>query len=194
MENKVKEHIEISIEESKEKIDRQKNLILYNIPEDDSELESTNCENDSIKVKEVLNFVCSDIKPENLKKTSMSRLGPKRTPSEKYPTPKPRPIRVNLEELSHRGQILRNARKLKNNENFKTIGLAADKTKIERISERNLRTKLSQQRSEGLDVIIKNGEIVPRPNLHSKSRNQSSAKESQPSSPGKFVNNQKKTL
>ena len=84
LENKVKEHIEISIEESKEKIDRQKNLILYNIPEGDSELESTNSENDSTKVKEVLNFVCSDIKTQNLKKkTSMSRLGKKKRTSSK---------------------------------------------------------------------------------------------------------------
>jgi len=60
--------------------------------------------------------------------------------------------------------ILRNAWKLANHDDFKKLGLSPDLTKKERAAEMELRAEMLRRRALGEQIKISRGKIVPKPN------------------------------
>ena len=172
--NKTDDSIKVQISEAfgdqKDKDERNNNIILYNIPESDPKVSSTQSEVEDIQnVKNVMNFVSPTIDSSNLNGKTVIRLGPIRVPNDQYPNPKPTPIKVVLQNPSEVGVLRRNARKLKNNEGLNHVGIAADKTWKERVEERELRKEFNIRKNEDKeDVIVYNKKVILRSELPSK--------------------------
>src|SRR5436190_18463416 len=93
---------------------RKNNIILFGAQE-------SNVNNDTTFAKEVIQFVDKDISTSSIK---IFRLG-------KETSNKIRPIKIVLNSNTDVQKLIRNARKLKSSDNFKTLYLTTDKTKRE---------------------------------------------------------------
>ena len=171
--NSIKVQVSEAIHVQREKDERKHNIILYNIPEADKKAPPAQAELEDIqKVKNVLNFVCPTMDVSSLNGKIVTRCGNKRVPNEKFPNPKPRPIKIELQSPSEVSQLKRNARKLKDNEALNHVGISEDKPWKERMEERELRKELSKRRSEGEDVVIsiQDKKVILRSELPSKKK------------------------
>jgi hypothetical protein len=74
-----------------------------------------------------------------------------------------RPLKVVLVNKLDRNEILKNARKLKGNDEHTGIGISKDMTPREREQDRQLRDELKRKREEGGGTkwMISNGRVVP---------------------------------
>ena len=130
-------------------------MIFFNIPE------SWRGDDNS---KQLVNNVCADICPElkdDLEVAEYTRLG-KNKPAKI--TDKPRPVKVTLKSEAPKKVILSRAKALKTHHHsgFQKVVIVPDKTLAERERDKALYLELKKQKSAGLDVVIKRGEIVPR--------------------------------
>ena len=124
------------------------------------------------KIKNVFNFVCPSLDSSALASNAVTRCGNKRVPNSQFPNPKPRPIRVVLQRKSDAILIRKNARKLKDNETLRHVGISEDKSYQERMEDRQLRADLLKRRNENNeDVVIYNREIKLRSELPNDRRN-----------------------
>ena len=150
-----KKHVSEVMKSQKDNDIRGRNVILYNIPE--SSQKSTPAQavlEDLQNVKNVLNFVCPSFDTSGIDSKSVSRCGAKREPTTDIPTPKPRPIKVVLSNNSEVIMIRKNARKLKDNDGLKHVGISEDKSYHERMEDKKLRSELTKRRNDNEDVII----------------------------------------
>ena len=163
----IKLHVTEAVNSQKQKEERQLNLIIYNITEADPKAPSAQSEIEDLqKVKNVFNFVCPSLDISGLASSAVTRCGNKRVPNSQFPNPKPRPIRVVLQRTSDVILIRKNARKLKDNESLRHVGISEDKSYQERMEDRQLRADLLKRRNENNeDVVIYNREIKLRSEL-----------------------------
>ena len=153
--NSIKAQITEAIGDDRDKDERKNNIILYKIPECDPKASDAVSEAEEIqKVKNVMNFVTPNQNTSDLNGKTVIRLGRVRAPSDTYPNPKPRPIKVILHNPAEAMALRKNARKLKDNEGLNHVGISADKTWKEREEERELRTEYNRRKNTGEDVII----------------------------------------
>ena len=113
-------------------------------------------------MKEVLRDVCPEIK-QNLDQVKVMRLGKK---PDKSSGRKPRPVKIIFSDSEAKETVVSQARKLRNHDKqaFRKMVIVPDKTQKQRDEDRKLYIELKRQREEeGLDVIIRNGKIIPRP-------------------------------
>ena len=100
---------------------------------------------------------------------TVTRCGTKRVPSQDYPDPKPRPIKIVLRGPSEVGLLRKNARKLKDNESLPHVGISEDKPWKEREEERKLRKELYKRKNEDKeDIIIYGGQVILKSELPQK--------------------------
>ena len=170
LKSKTDDSIKLQVTEAvkieKDREERKFNLILYNIQESDSGATSAQAEIEDLQnVKNVFAFVCPSVETSGITSKSVTRCGNRRVPNEEFPDPKPRPIKVVLQSPSDVLLIRKNARKLKDNEGFKHVGISEDKTYQERMEYRQLRIDLQKRRDNGDDVVIYNGEVKLRSDL-----------------------------
>ena len=163
VEERIKVNVTEVLEAQKEKEDRKNNLILFNIPENVENDEGR--ELDRRSAAKVCNFVAPDsnnpvhsISRQGIK---IERLGERRKATAAIPSPKPRPIKVYVEDPTVREKVLKNARRLKNSA-LQYVGISADKTKQEREKDFITRNELKRRKEGGEDVVIFRGEIFLR--------------------------------
>ena len=166
----IKVHVSEAISDLRDRDERKNNIILYNIQESDPKANAAQAELEDIQnVKNVFQFVCPSMDNSFLNGKTVTRCGTKRVPSQDYPDPKPRPIKIVLRGPSEVGLLRKNARKLKDNEGLRHVGISEDKSWKEREEERKLRKELYKRKNEDKeDVIIYGGQVILRSELPQK--------------------------
>ena len=161
--NQIKIHVEEVLTDQKEKEEKKNNMILFGLEEGSHKEEDKNTDEDVGKVKEVFNTVNPEASLIDLDKSKIKRIGSRRVAEVGKPTPPPRPVKIVFDTQEKKMDILRNAKKLKDSEKFKGIGLSHDKTKKEQEDYRKLKLKLVEKNKEsgsGNDYQIFRGNIV----------------------------------
>lgn len=164
----IKVHVSEAIDDQRDRDERKQNIILYNIPESDSKANAAQAELEDIQnVKNVFQFVCPSMDNSHLNGKTVTRCGKKRIPTQDYPDPRPRPIKIVLQGPSDVRLLRKNARKLKDNEGLCHVGISEDKTWKEREEDRKLRKELYKRRDEDKeDVIIYDKQVILRSELN----------------------------
>ena len=139
---------------------RKCNLIVYNIPETSTSVESTDCvKKDDETFKELVGSIMDKGCP-NLQITKAIRLG-------KLPAAKPRPLLISVRDELCKREILRSAYKLSKIPKWSNIYVSPDYTHKEREANKVLHEELKRRKENGeVNLGIRNGKIVtkqPRP-------------------------------
>ena len=135
IEDKIKTQVAEVMDDKTERDARCNNIIMFNIPESEEEDSEKASKEDIDQVKKAIQFVTPEVNTTMLSKQKVYRLGKPRKPTDDIPNPKPRPVKVVLEDPNHRTLLVTNSRKLKNYE-VKKVGITEDKTKNQREQER----------------------------------------------------------
>lgn len=157
-----------TLEEDKRIEEREKNLIIYGVPDDEEEENQMKSDFHTVK-KMYANKV--ELEPTDM--TQISRLGERKTNHI-------RPIRLTFSTSEKRLQILRNNKNLtiereqfemctstfcEDQKKHKHIYVSTDKTKQQRETEKRLRDELKARKEQGeTDLIIRNYKIIVKPN------------------------------
>ena len=164
LDEKLQKHTDIA-EEERRKAARQRNLIVYGIPETEND-QNTQMKEDFLTIQDLYqNRV--PLEPKDI--VELTRLGPKKER-------KIRPIRITLISQEKRLKLLRNNLNLRmHNQEYEYceckndpghhihINVTNDKTQLERESEKVLRDELNRRRNAGeQNLIIKRGKITQR--------------------------------
>lgn len=169
-EEDIKVHVSEYLDDQAEKELKKNNLILWNLPESPEEEEEVAEREDLEKVREVLKWVNPRV---DLDKMKVFRAG--------YRTKdrKPRPVKITLNSVETKHQVLRKSKKLKESDSFDKLGLSADKTKKEQIKYKELKVKRDELRKEnGGDYVIFREVVMLRkdiPDFIKKSRDTATA-------------------
>ena len=143
-------------EETREKEDRENNLIIFNLPESDDSDEAETTK-DKSQVNDLFLAIGSDLTDHKFEDSTscLKRLGRKMAG-------KIRPIKVSFKETVNKHIILRKARNLKGSSRFSKVGISEDKTLTQREEDRKLRVELKLRKEKGEDVVIFKGAIIER--------------------------------
>jgi hypothetical protein len=160
IEEKIKVQVTEALDSQKEKEVRQNNTVLFNVPECDEKGQGKASKHDQAEITKILSLVYPDLDQATIIEQNVSRLGRRREPSDSVPNPKPRPVKVVLDDSACRSNILRKAWRLKDSETYKKVGIAGDKTLEERKAEKVVRSEFHQRKQNGEDVVIFKGKVV----------------------------------
>lgn len=131
------EEIVIELEERQK---RKKNVIVYNIPEPNSNAAlNEQRASDKVNVSAILNTVLPELPCDNLK---LFRLGA-------FSTTKNRPVRVILDNEEAVRKVLKNSSKLKSKNEHKNINISADRTKKQMDLFRKTKEELTERINAG---------------------------------------------
>ena len=131
---------------------RKWNLMFFNVPEHNS-VESSQRK---VKDRDFVNSLVDSIGAGPIDIVDVVRLGAKASN-------KPRPLRVQLSNLSHRRSILAKAKKLRESSSsiFKEVFINPDLSLKERQAQRELRQELAKRKESGeTGIFIRRGRIV----------------------------------
>ena len=157
-EEQVKESVASYLDEGKDREDRAKNIILYNLPEPKDQGEEGQ-KNDLITTQRVLDdIVEKEDKATKEAVVTIKRLGKPPTETDQ----RPRPIKVTLNSTEAKAKIIQQARNLKHSSSFNKVGVSNDMTLQERETHKKLVREMNRRRGQGENVIIKDGQIIPR--------------------------------
>ena len=160
LEDRIKAHVTEALDAQKQKTERKDNLIIFNVPECDSESKQAIIDHDCSELDAILKVVDPEYDyNQSIARNGVMRLGTMRKASTSNPNPKPRPIRVQFSDGDVRKNILNNARKLAGSK-FSKIGISADKTWYERQAELALRKELKERKGNGENVVIFRGKVM----------------------------------
>lgn len=141
-----------AVDEYVEREKRKFNLVFHNIPESDSLSREQQVLKDTQTVDDLVN---KEFNLQNIKIKRVTRLGSSPT--------RPRLLLVELEDISVRRSILRQAVKLRKSCTWSNIYISPDLTPKERQKNRLLRDELKIRRNAGeKNLYIKRGRIVSR--------------------------------
>ena len=158
VETKIKTQVEEVLNDHREGENKKTNIILFNLPETNSE---TDPENEDLKrVKEVVSIMNKDVGTEALHKDNVSRLG-KRRPQHKE---KPRPVKITFNNEETKWKVLRKSYKLKNDNSYRSVVAANDKTAKELQEDKVLKAELEEAKKArpGEDLMIYKRQIINR--------------------------------
>ena len=162
----VEESVQTSIKEvlndNKEKEDLKNNSIIFNAKEPVKEPGKSldDCHKEDVDlVNKILRAANGDHAVHILDKNRVTRLGKK-----KDDQTRPRPIKVSFPSEDEKWHLVRNLKKVKENENFKHLSIQHDKTTKEKNDDRALQLKCIQKRKEtgGQDYVIFAQQIMLR--------------------------------
>ena len=162
LEDRIKQQVSESLDDRKEKEDRKCNLIIFNVEESSDTSLAEQKKHDKHEVGKILDFISPGTEVDSVCEQDIVRLGPRKKSQSEDSRPKPRPLKIKFTDEQSRTSILRKARKLKDHQTYKKIGIATDKTQKEREEEKALRTELSNRKQNGENVFIYRGKIVVR--------------------------------
>lgn len=132
----------ITVKELKESTDREKNLIIFGLTEPSSSDSGDRKESDSLTVKNILQFIGSE--PENV--SNVIRLG--KRPDSTNNNSKPRPVKVNMSNVSAKKDVLKKLHKLKQAETgsiYRKISVVHDMSREERETDKKLRAEAAKR-------------------------------------------------
>ena len=143
-----------AIDEYMDREKRKCNLIVYNLPEPPTDMETTECvKKDKEFFKEIVGSIL-DKDLSNLQITKVLRLG-------KSPSAKPRPLLVSIQDELWKREILRFAYKLSKISKWSSIYVSPDYTRKEREANKVLRNELRRRKENGEENLsIRNGKII----------------------------------
>ena len=159
--------------EIKDKERRNKNLILYNVPESLASDANDRVKDDCLKIKDIFKRNSFTVSPENV--INIYRLGAKKEKKEENENQdnenqdkdKPRPLLLKFDTAEYKKSVLNSCSGLyyevkKENEICKIdIHYSLDLTKKERDERKELVNKMKERRRAGeKNLIIKNGKII----------------------------------
>jgi hypothetical protein len=141
------------VEESLEIEKRKSNLIFHGVKESESvQQDSDEKHPDSIMIDEILKVGLKMDASRHIEE--VSRIG-------RYVAGKVRPLRVKIRSIESRGEILKRAKNLKDNDSFKRVFISPDLTFKQRAVDKDLRDHVKKFRDEGHEnVKIKAGKVI----------------------------------
>lgn len=150
-------HNDTNMRELQDRNERKNNLVIFGVPESESNNRDTCQNHDAISFQEI----CQAGLGIDANITQVTRLGPKNDS-------KPRPLRIKLPEESLKWEILRQAKNLANSSDplVKQIFIRRDMTYMEREEDRKLRQELRERRAESTELqdgarwIIRRGRVM----------------------------------
>ena len=145
------------LKEHKEKDDKEKNLMIFNLPESDSKLDPKKAKEEDIsKTMDILTFLDGDVPNDVI----IVRIGRRN----EEVTARPRPIKITLPDIEIKQNLMSNASDLKDYTKYPKIGICHDKTRKEINEDKALRALLAKKRAEQpeFDWTIFNKEVVKR--------------------------------
>ena len=148
---RIKAQIEEILDDHKEREEIQNNILIFNVPEADSDDED---KEDNQKIEEILNIIEPNINTVTIKE-KMSRMGKRRADATR-----PRPIKVTLQNQQQKSKILRASRKLKDSPKYKDVNLSQEKTRKEREEYQKLKTELTEKNKEGNNYVIFKNQVI----------------------------------
>lgn len=161
LEDRIKTHVTEALDAQKEKQERKDNLIVFNVPECESNDIGRCNGHDNQELENIFRHVESTFDFSSVQADGIMRIGNKRTPTTTNPNPKPRPLRVKFSDGNCRWKILGNARKLAGSK-FSKIGISADKTRFEREADNALRAEYKRRKANKEDVVLFRGKVMFR--------------------------------
>jgi len=132
---------------------RRHNLIVSGIPEEEQGSVEERKEADKTKVVTLMNDLYDDWDDDNV--AHVHRIGINVSKG-------PRLIRVICRGETVRHEILRRAKKLRNLPTHSHVYINPDLTVFQRVENRQLRSELKLRKSQGEDVVIRNGKVVDK--------------------------------
>ena len=145
------EKIDATIEQM-EKVQRKKNVVIYNLPESEEEQARDRYKEDEIACRKIFEVM----EMENIEQKQLIRLGKR----EEY---KIRPVLVKLKDEEAAKEVLVRAKRLRFSEQYAGVFISKDLSRAEREREKNLRKELKELRENETEeewYKIKNGKIV----------------------------------
>lgn len=130
---------------------RCQNVIIRGVPELQTGSVDARTENDNDFSSKLFNYLGST----DVEIVSTRRLGKQRSDNK-------RPLCVRLSTTESRHEILRNAKKLRQNPSYEHCYVNPDLTNMQRHIDANLRKELRRLRESGRNVVIYKGKIVDR--------------------------------
>ena len=147
------EQFEEMVEEANRRHQKRKKVIISNLAEPTSGTPQERRDEDKSTVRDIIRDLSLDVfdieETQRIGKIDSTRK-------------KPRLLCVTCSDKASKYDLLRSAKELRNIDKYKNIYINPDLTFIQREKNRNLRKELKEKREEGLDVIIKNGQVVLR--------------------------------
>lgn len=162
IEEKIKVQVTEALDNQKEKEDRMNNIVMFNIQESSAKGRDAEMKHDQDEIKKILTHVLPDLDPSKITDQNITRLGRRADPTNTTPNPKPRPVKLVLDNAETRNRILKKAWTLKDCDNYKRVGISADKTLEERKADRLARQEFLRRKNEGDDVIMYKGKIMKK--------------------------------
>ena len=158
----IQTHVSEMLEDQREKEEKKNNIILFNVPEVETNEELTDREEmevDVENIKDVLSVVYPNVDALGLSvsQENVIRLG--RTKKDNIN----RPVKVMLKDNSSKGKIFVNSWKLRDHDTFNRVGISSDKTKKEMEKYKELKFQLQKKKEEtGEDWMIYKDTIIKR--------------------------------
>ena len=143
------EKIDARIEQM-EKVQRKKNVVVYNLPESEEEQARDRYKEDEVAFRKIFEAM----EMENIEQKQLKRLGKR----EEYQI---RPVLVKLKDEEAAKEVLVRAKRLRFSEQYAGVFISKDMSRAER--EKNLRKELKELRENETEeewYKIKNGKIV----------------------------------
>ena len=145
------EKIDAKIEQM-EKVQRKKNVVVYDLPESEEEQARDRYKEDEIDYRKIFEVM----EMENIEQKQLIRLG-------KREEHKIRPVLVKLKDEEAAKEVLVRAKRLRFSEQYAGVFISKDLSRAEREREKNLRKELKELRENETEeewYKIKNGKIV----------------------------------
>lgn len=158
LEDKVKVQVSETLEDIREKDDRANNLVFFNVHESKECNREGEKKHDKVQIKSIVASIQPNLSLEQIEDKDIIRLGKKNGQEGS----KPRPVKVILKSVEHKNDILKNAWRLKDHEQYRKIGISADKTKKERQEEKSLREEYNRRKGLGEEVVILKGRVLTK--------------------------------
>ena len=156
IDEQIKKHVEESIQNQREREEKKNNLILFGVAEGTGKDEEEDKVEDVKTTTKVLTYVNPEVKI-TLDPSKINRIGRRKDKN------KPRPIKVELDSSDTKMKYIRNAKKLKDHDTFKKVGLSFDKTKREQEEYRRLKDQLDEKNKSsgtGQDYQLFRGKVL----------------------------------
>lgn len=149
------ENMQEMMQEMDQRMHRNANIMIFGLSEPSEGTVEERKDRDSFTVESLLTRMeveVSSVKSHRIGKPRIDR---------------PRPLRVTGLSLSEKTEILRKARSLKGNDEFKSVFLNSDLTPRQQYEAKCLRVELRRRRENGeRDLTIRNGKIISSTSFH----------------------------
>lgn len=146
------ESLETTINEISDRKGRCNNIIISGLQEKEAGSLDERRENDTDIVRSMFKFLDNSREYDVRSAQRIGRLNPN----------KPRLLKVELNDVTQRNNILKNARSLRRS-SWDSVYINPDYTEMQRVQNRKLREELKSRRNSGEDVVLYRGKIVKKP-------------------------------